>query len=50
MNTTPPPPIQMQVLPYKIPIKKTNYTPIPDGFISSAGNKELSLKYGNITK
>jgi hypothetical protein len=37
----------MQVTPYKIPVKKTSYVPIEDGFISSAGNAELSKKYGN---
>jgi hypothetical protein len=37
----------MQVTPYKIPVKKTSYVPIADGFISSAGNAELSQKYGN---
>ncbi len=41
-------PTQMQMIPrYKIPTKKTSYTPVADGFISSAGNKELSMKYGN---
>lgn len=28
--------------------KKTNYVPIPDGFVTSAGNPDLAAKYGNI--
>ncbi len=27
--------------------KKTTYEPIPDGFITSAGNPTLAAKYGN---
>lgn len=27
--------------------KKTNYIPIPDGFVTSAGNPDLAAKYGN---
>lgn len=27
--------------------KKTSYTPIPDGFVTSAGNPDLAAKYGN---
>lgn len=27
--------------------KKTNYVPIPDGFVTSAGNPDLAAKYGN---
>ena len=28
--------------------KKTSYVPIPDGFVTSAGNPDLAAKYGNI--
>lgn len=28
--------------------KKTNYVPVPDGFVTSAGNPDLAAKYGNI--
>ena len=28
--------------------KKTSYEPIPDGFVTSAGNPTLAAKYGNI--
>ena len=27
--------------------KKTSYEPIPDGFVTSAGNPTLAAKYGN---
>lgn len=27
--------------------KKTSYQPIPDGFVTSAGNPVLAAKYGN---
>ncbi len=45
-------PTYMQVPNYKRPVKKasSSYTPIPDGFVSSAGNKELAQKYGNNTE
>ncbi len=40
-------PCALQVTPYKIPKKKTSYVPVPDGFITTDGNKELGQKYGN---
>ncbi len=32
---------------YKRATKNTTYTPKPDGFVCSVGNKELIQKYGN---
>jgi hypothetical protein len=40
--------LQQQVPNYRyFKNKKTSYEPIPDGFVTSAGNPTLAAKYGN---